>query len=123
MTRIAVVVVVCGALLVGLVHGCGARVEVAKDKAMQRIDSLLGSMDVKRKEIELSVTGLKEGIDGLDEGQDQGPGVRRPDPTAGQAARGEARQHGRCPQNPSGTSGGGQASGDRREDLQPGRVE
>jgi predicted nucleic acid-binding Zn-ribbon protein len=65
MTRIAVVVVVCGALLVGLVHGYGARVEVAKDKAMQRIDSLLGSMDVKRKEIELSVNGLKEGIDGL----------------------------------------------------------
>ena len=36
MTRIAVVVVVCGALLGGLVHGCGARVEVAKDKTMRR---------------------------------------------------------------------------------------
>ena len=65
MTRIAVVVVLCGALLVGLLHGCGARSEVAKDKLKEKIDSLLGSMDVKRKEIELSVNGLKEGIDGL----------------------------------------------------------
>ena len=65
MTRIAVVVVVCGALLIGLAHGCGARLEVAKDKIGAKIDSMLGSMDVKRKEIELSVSGLKDGIDGL----------------------------------------------------------
>jgi phage shock protein A/cell division septum initiation protein DivIVA len=65
MPRIVLIVVVCGALLIGLVHGCGARVEVAKDKIQAKIDSLLGSMDVKRKEIEISVTGLKEGINGL----------------------------------------------------------
>lgn len=65
MTRIAVVVVVCGALLVGLVHGCGARGEVAKDRLKEKIDSLLGSMDVQRKEIEIGVNGLKEGINGL----------------------------------------------------------
>lgn len=65
MTRIVVVLLVCGALLIGLVQGCGARVEVAKDKVMQRIDSFLGDMDVKRKKIELSVNGLNEGISGL----------------------------------------------------------
>ncbi len=42
--------------------GCGARIEVAKDKALAKIDSLLGSMDVKRKEIEHSVAGLNEGL-------------------------------------------------------------
>jgi hypothetical protein len=50
-----VAVSVCGLLLIGLVTGgCGARTEVAKEKALEKIDSLLGSMDVKRKEIELS---------------------------------------------------------------------
>ena len=52
-------------LLVGLLVGCGARGEVAKEKLLARIDSLLGEMDVKRKEISLSVTALKDGIDGL----------------------------------------------------------
>lgn len=47
------------------VAGCGARVEVAKDKIKEKIDSMLGSMDVKRKEIEIGVKGLKEGIAGI----------------------------------------------------------
>ena len=59
------VAVVCGVLATALLYGCGARVEVAKDRLREKIDSLLGSMDVKRKEIEISVTGLKEGISGL----------------------------------------------------------
>ena len=59
------VVIVCGVLASALVLGCGARLEVAKDKVREQIDSLLGSMDVKRKEIELSVAGLREGISGL----------------------------------------------------------
>lgn len=54
-----------GLLIMALVLGCGARVEVARDKLRERIDSLLGSMDVKRKEIQISVGGLKEGINGL----------------------------------------------------------
>ena len=57
--------VVCGVLASALVLGCGARLEVAKDKLREKIDSLLGSMDVKRKEIEISVAGLREGISGL----------------------------------------------------------
>jgi hypothetical protein len=65
MSRIVVAVVVCVALVVACVYGCGARVEVAKDKIQARIDSILGTMDVKRKEIEISVANLKEGIDGL----------------------------------------------------------
>ena len=59
------VMVVCGVLASALVLGCGARLEVAKDKVREKIDSLLGSMDVKRKEIEISVAGLREGINGL----------------------------------------------------------
>ena len=39
--------------------------EVAKERVKEQIDSLLGSMDVKRKEIEISVNGLKEGINNL----------------------------------------------------------
>jgi hypothetical protein len=65
MHRIVVAVVVCVALVVACTYGCGARVEVAKDKIQAKIDSILGSMDVKRKEIEISVANLKEGIDGL----------------------------------------------------------
>ncbi len=63
MRRIALVVV-CGAVLAGFIYG-GARVEVAKDRLRDRIDALLGGMDVKRKEIEIGVKGLREGIDGL----------------------------------------------------------
>lgn len=65
MTKIAMTVVVCGVTLLGLCYGCGARMEVAKDKVMQKIDSMLDSMDVKRKEIELGVNGMKKGIDTL----------------------------------------------------------
>jgi chromosome segregation ATPase len=47
------------------VVGCDARTEVAKGKLLAKIDSMLGEMDVKRKEIELSVNAFKEGTDGL----------------------------------------------------------
>jgi len=65
MTRIIAAVAVCAAVLLGLGYGCGARVEVAKDKLVQKIDSMLGSMDVQRKQIEIGVRGLKAGIDTL----------------------------------------------------------
>lgn len=45
--------------------GCGARVEVAKRQALEKIDGLLGSMEVKREEINQSMKALKEAIDGL----------------------------------------------------------
>jgi hypothetical protein len=47
------------------VVGCGSRVEVAKEKALAKIDSLLGTMEVKRKEIDISVRALNDGINGL----------------------------------------------------------
>jgi hypothetical protein len=59
------VIVVCGALVTILALGCEARLQVAKERVREKIDSLLGSMDVKRKEIEISVNGLKEGINNL----------------------------------------------------------
>ena len=65
MSRIVVSVSVCLALVVACVYGCGARVEVAKEKIQAKIDSLLGTLDVKRKEIEINVANLKEGINGL----------------------------------------------------------
>lgn len=58
-------VLVCGILVIGFVHGCGARVEVAKARVKERIDSLLGTLDVKRKEIEIGMKGLTKGINGL----------------------------------------------------------
>ena len=45
--------------------GCGARAEVAKEKLLTKIDSILGEMDVKRKQIEVSVDAFKDGIGGL----------------------------------------------------------
>jgi len=59
------VIVVCGALATILAIGCEARIEVAKERVKEQIDSLLGSMDVKRQEIEISVNGMKEGINNL----------------------------------------------------------
>jgi len=52
-------------LAIALAWGCGARTEVAKDKVLKQIDKMLGEVDVKRKEIELSVNGLKDGIEGM----------------------------------------------------------
>jgi hypothetical protein len=59
------VIVVCGALASAFAISCEARMEVAKEKVRNKIDSLLGTMDVKRKEIEISVNGMKEGINNL----------------------------------------------------------
>ena len=52
-------------LAICLAVGCGARAEVAKEKLLAKIDSMLGEIEVKRKEIEISINVLKEGIDGL----------------------------------------------------------
>ena len=52
-------------LMMVSIVGCGSRVEVAKEKALAKIDSLLGTMVVKRKEIDISVRALKDGINGL----------------------------------------------------------
>ena len=61
-----VAVSVCGLLLFGLtMSGCNARKEVVKEIVLKKIDTLLGSMDVQRKEIDLSVVALKEGLAGL----------------------------------------------------------
>jgi predicted nucleic acid-binding Zn-ribbon protein len=59
MRRLAIVLSLC------VLAGCDARTEVAKKKALEKIDSLLGSMDVKRKEVELSMKALKTGVDGI----------------------------------------------------------
>ena len=56
---------VCLLLITATLLGCGARAEVAKEKLLSKIDSILGEMDVKRKEIEISVDAFEEGIDGL----------------------------------------------------------
>ena len=52
-------------LTLGFCVGCGARAEVAKEKLLKKIDSMLGEMDVKRKDIQIQMTGLKQGIEGL----------------------------------------------------------
>ena len=45
-----------------ITNGCGLRVEIAKEKVLERIDSALGNMDVKRKEVEVSVGALKDAL-------------------------------------------------------------
>ena len=55
------VVIVCGVLASALVLGCGARLEVAKDKLREKIDSVLGTMDVERRRSRFpSPAGLRE---------------------------------------------------------------
>ena len=65
MKKLFLISLACVALSSIYVVGCGARVEVAKEKTLAKIDSMLGSLDVKRKEIEHSVNALKDGVDGL----------------------------------------------------------
>ena len=49
--------------------GCGARVEVAKDKGLALVDDLLGKVDVKRKEVEIACRNMDAGLDQLKEGK------------------------------------------------------
>ncbi len=61
--RVAFVVLVVLAGSIGI--GCGGRVDVVKDKILGQIDSLLGKMDVERKQIDIAMKGLGTGIDGI----------------------------------------------------------
>ena len=45
--------------------GCGDRFEVAKDKALEKIDSLLGKLVVQRKQIETSINAMDDSITGI----------------------------------------------------------
>lgn len=47
------------------VGSCRARIEVAADKVLKQIDSLLGEVDVKRKEVEIAVRRLNESASSL----------------------------------------------------------
>lgn len=54
----ALVSLVIAAVLIGGVYlattsGCGARAEVAKDKVIEKIDKLLGKLDVQQKEVQM----------------------------------------------------------------------
>ena len=62
MKKFAVAAVLCAVATVFAASGFGVRAEVAREKMIDRIDSMLGSMDVKRKEIEASVAALKDGL-------------------------------------------------------------
>ena len=65
MKSVCASLVVVAVLIASLTMGCGSRAEVAKERVVARIDSILGSMDVKRKEIEQSVEALDDGLVGL----------------------------------------------------------
>jgi chromosome segregation ATPase len=52
-------------IIVVALAGCGARVEVVKEKVLGQIDALLGKMDVERKQIELAMKGLQSGVEGI----------------------------------------------------------
>ena len=55
------VLVVCGFGMAAL-SGCGIRAQIAKEKVIERIDSILGTMDVQRKEIEVSVDAFEDAL-------------------------------------------------------------
>lgn len=59
-------------LLIGLavgVVGCGARGEVAKEQMLAQVDRLLGEIDVKKKEVAISVRNHEAGIDTIKRGK------------------------------------------------------
>jgi DNA repair exonuclease SbcCD ATPase subunit len=63
--KVVWVVIGLGVLAAVALTTSRARVEVAKDKVIAKIDSLLGTSEVRRKEIEHSVSALKDGLHGL----------------------------------------------------------
>jgi len=62
MKKVVVAAVLFAVVAAFSVSSFGVRAEVAREKVIARIDSMLGSMDVKRKEIEVSVVALQEGL-------------------------------------------------------------
>ncbi len=48
-----------------LAAGCGARVQVAKDKINDKIDRMLGDVEVKRAAIQSEMDGLKSGLENM----------------------------------------------------------
>lgn len=65
--RTLIAVAVVGVLAVGAVgfFGCDARSQVALDKVTDTIDAMLGKLDVSKKQIEMNITALTKGIDGM----------------------------------------------------------
>jgi chromosome segregation ATPase len=64
-----VAVVACAAVALAVLHGCGARTEVAKDKVLKKIDNLLGETEVQKKEVELAIKNMDRAIDELTKGR------------------------------------------------------
>jgi phage shock protein A len=52
-------------LLVFGVPGCGPRAEVAKKRALERVDDLLGKIDVQRQEIDDGLRATKRAVEGV----------------------------------------------------------
>ena len=66
MTRLLTIVALVAVIaVVGIIGsgGCGARVGVAKDKILARIDKALGELDVKRKKIEIKQKEIRGQMD------------------------------------------------------------
>jgi chromosome segregation ATPase len=57
------------ALAAALLMGCGARTEVMKDKVVAKIDNMLGELDVKKKEVELSMAEMENAKKDLQKGR------------------------------------------------------
>ena len=51
------------------IYGCGARMEVAKDKVLKQIDYYLGETDVQKKEIEIAIKNMERAIEELTKGK------------------------------------------------------
>jgi chromosome segregation ATPase len=65
MLALAASSVVIPLLLVLAVPGCGPRAEVAKKRALERVDDLLGKMDVQRQEIDDGIKATKRAFEGV----------------------------------------------------------
>lgn len=66
MKRLLITLTACLSLLPFLlVYGCGPRAEVVKKRALDRLDAMLGKIDVQRQEIDTGIRATKQAIEGV----------------------------------------------------------
>ncbi len=66
MTKFIVAAVLLAALVIGLsMAGCGPRAGVAADKIMDKIDKVLGELDVKQKDIQIKYAELEKATEAV----------------------------------------------------------
>ena len=65
MRRFLLILALCVIPATLVIYGCGSRGEVAKKKVLDRLDDMLGKMDVQRQEIDDGMKATKKAVEGV----------------------------------------------------------